>query len=339
MTSLRGSQPAFSAHSSQNGQPVSGLKCHCINSRTHASSVARALSSSGTATGISSELYDRAGRGVSPFSGRSVVTSHQDAVDDVNHAVRSQISGGRTQPTVLATSWLPSRGPNTECDIFFFFFFFFFFLKKKLLTNNHRAARAGRGAWRFFFFLIFCYLGSPGIVGVCGGGSRRGGARRPHTDPGAATCHRHQRHRHRRPPTPTTPPAPALRGCFGVPSSGLDWQPGFSPNPAVGANDRRHRDGCYVTCTMSPHSIAPVRDDGIIFERGFWFRVAPSTPPPVSVVFPGNEPPADQFPLRLHGTILPLVVRQHQRPLIAAGNARPASPDIYPGVRPPPQLS
>ena len=38
VTSLRGSQPAFAAQSSQNGQPVSGSKCQAITSRTQASS-------------------------------------------------------------------------------------------------------------------------------------------------------------------------------------------------------------------------------------------------------------------------------------------------------------
>src|SRR4051812_48025653 len=51
-TSLRGSQPAFFAQSSQKGEPVSGLKCHCIMSRTWASRRSRACRTLGSEDGF-----------------------------------------------------------------------------------------------------------------------------------------------------------------------------------------------------------------------------------------------------------------------------------------------
>src|SRR3954465_9358447 len=50
-TSLRGSHPAFLAHSSQKGVPVSGEKCHCTISRTWASNVWLALLTASGETG------------------------------------------------------------------------------------------------------------------------------------------------------------------------------------------------------------------------------------------------------------------------------------------------
>src|SRR5687768_2934066 len=62
-TSRRGSQPAFAAQSSQNGQPVSGLKCQTISSRTLASSSPRAPAMADLSGSVAEDMTEQLNAG------------------------------------------------------------------------------------------------------------------------------------------------------------------------------------------------------------------------------------------------------------------------------------